>query len=147
MMLGLCLLGIGLQAQGVVRWSFSAKKLSATEAVLCMKANIGGAWHLYSVNQPEGGPMKTSFTFEPSADYVLVGKVTEPKPKSMFDQNFGIEVLYFEKEVVFEQRVKILRKALDDKSALVIKGKVEFMACDDSQCLPPEEKEFSITVK
>lgn len=142
MMVGFCLFGIGLQAQGVVRWSFSAKKLSATEAVLYMKANIGGAWHLYSVNQPEGGPMKTSFTFEPSADYVLVGKVTEPKPKSMFDQNFGIEVLYFEKEVVFEQKVKL--KAARE---LVIKGKVEFMACDDSQCLPPEEKEFSVVVK
>lgn len=142
MMVGLCLFGIGLQAQGVVRWSFSAKKLSATEAVLYMKASIGGAWHLYSVNQSEGGPMKTSFTFEPSANYVLVGKVTEPKPKSMFDQNFGIEVLYFEKEVVFEQKVKL--KAAKE---LVIKGKVEFMACDDSQCLPPEEKEFSITVK
>lgn len=142
MMAGVCLFAMGLQAQGVVRWSFSAKKLSATEAVLCMKANVGGAWHLYSVNQPEGGPMKTSFTFEPSADYVLVGKVTEPKPKSMFDQNFGIEVLYFEKEVVFEQKVKL--KAAKE---LVIKGKVEFMACDDSQCLPPEENEFSITVK
>ncbi|MBB5436349.1 hypothetical protein HDC92_000013 [Pedobacter sp. AK017] len=141
MMICLCLFAVGLQAQGVVRWSYSAKKLSATEAVLYMKASIGGAWHLYSVNQPEGGPMKTSFTFEPSADYALVGKVTEPKPKSMFDQNFGIEVLYFEKEVVFEQKVKL------KNPESVVKGRVEFMACDDSQCLPPEEKEFSIVVK
>jgi hypothetical protein len=31
-----------------VKWSYGAKKISATEAVVFIKANIDGGWHLYS---------------------------------------------------------------------------------------------------
>jgi hypothetical protein len=52
-----------------------------------------------------------------------------------------MNVSYFENSVVFQQKVK-----LNAKSSIV-KGKVEFMVCDDKQCLPPEEVEFSVAVK
>jgi hypothetical protein len=29
----------------------------------------------------------------------------------------------------------------------VVKGKVEFMVCDDSHCLPPDDVTFSVQVK
>ena len=44
-------------------------------------------------------------------------------------------------KVVFKQKVKL------NKAATVVKGKVEFMVCDDKQCLPPSEVMFSIPVK
>ena len=46
-----------------VKWSYAAKRLSKTEAVLFIKATIDEDWHLYSQTVPDRGPTRTSFTF------------------------------------------------------------------------------------
>lgn len=153
MFLSLQLIFIGVKAQilAPVKWSYTAQKTSATEAVLYLKATVQPGWHVFSVNQKSGGPQKTDFAFSKNADCALIGKVTEPTPIARLDQTFGIEIMYFENEVVFQQKIKILRKALDDKGrkndGISVKGKVEFMACNESQCLPPAEVKFTIPIK
>ena len=129
------------QIEAPVRWSYAAKKTSATEAVVFLKATIQPGWHIYSQNVKEGGPVKTSFTFASSKDYAPVGKAIEPKPISKFEKVFGMNVGYFEGSVVFQQKIKL------NKATTTAKGKVEFMVCNDRQCLPPEEVEFNIPVK
>ena len=124
-----------------VKWQFGAKKLNENEAVIFMKATIDNGWHIYSQHVEEGGPIKTSFTFNPSSDYALVGKPAEPKPKTKHEEVFGMDVSYFDKEVVFQQKVKL------NKGATTVKGAVEFMACDATQCLPPDEVEFTVAIK
>ncbi|MBE9598458.1 protein-disulfide reductase DsbD N-terminal domain-containing protein [Pedobacter sp. MC2016-24] len=123
-----------------VKWSYAAKKTSDTEATILLKAEIEDSWHIYSAYQKDGGPLKTSFKFSPSKAYILVGKITEPKPLSVFDKNFGIQVDYFEKTVTFQQKIKLKAKQT------TVKGKLEFMACTKSQCLPPDEVNFSIPI-
>ncbi|MGV3466400.1 MAG: protein-disulfide reductase DsbD domain-containing protein [Heyndrickxia sp.] len=98
-------------------------------------------WHIYSVNQKEGGPEKTSCTFFPSKDFTLIGKVQEPKPTKKHEEVFGMDVFYFERSVVFTQKIKL------NKPGTVVKGKLSFMACTSEQCLPPDEVSFSIPVK
>lgn len=143
----ICLLALFIKTSGMaqvltpVKWSYAAKKLSATEAVLLFRATIEDGWHIYSVNQGEGGPVKTSFTFTSSSDYNKTGKVTEPKPHTSFDKTFGINVSSFEKEVIFQQKIKLKAKEV------TVKGSLEYMVCNDHQCLPPETVEFSIPVK
>jgi DsbC/DsbD-like thiol-disulfide interchange protein len=126
-----------------IKWSYAAKRTSATEGVVYLKADIADGWHIYSVNQKEGGPDKTSFTFTTTTDknYTVVGKLTEPKPIKKFEEVFGIEVLYFENSVVFTQKIKLNSKRVQ------VKGKVEFMACTNKECLPTDEVGFSILVK
>jgi len=124
-----------------VTWAYAAKKTSSTTATLFIKATIEDGWHLYSQFVKEGGPVATSFTFTPSQGYTLVGITSEPKPITKYEAVFKTNVSYFEKSVIFQQKVK-----LTGKSA-VVKGKVEFMVCNDKQCLPPEDVEFSVTVK
>lgn len=124
-----------------VTWSYAYKKTSPTEATVYIKATIDDNWHLYSQTIKEGGPVKTTFTFPKSPAYTLVGKTIEPKPISKYEQTFSMDVAFFEKTALFSQKIK-----LKGKSAMV-KGTVEFMTCDDKQCLPPEEIAFSIAVK
>jgi hypothetical protein len=124
-----------------VKWSYAAKKTSKTDAVVLIKATIDDGWHIYSQNMAEGGPVKTAFTFAPSKTYKVAGPVVEPKPITKFEKTFDMNVSYFEKSVVFQQKVKITG------SNPVVKGSLEFMVCDDQQCLPPETVEFSIPVK
>ncbi|MCJ8208379.1 protein-disulfide reductase DsbD N-terminal domain-containing protein [Mucilaginibacter sp. RS28] len=134
---------VSLQAQILhpVKWSYAAKKLNATEAVVFFKATVDEGWHLYSQNVGEGGPVKTTFTFPASAEYTLIGKTAEPKPITKFEKAFNMPVSYFEKEVIFQQKVKL------KKGAATVKGTLEYMTCNDKQCLPPDDVEFSIPVK
>lgn len=134
-------LGAFAQLDDPVTWSYVAKKKSATEAIVYIKANIEDGWHLYSQNVKPGGPSKTTFTFAKSKDYSLVGTTAEPKPISKFEKVFNMNVAYFADEVIFQQKVKL------NKGATTVKGKVEFMVCNDSKCLPPTEIEFSVPVK
>ena len=122
-----------------MKWSYAAKRLSSTEAVVFLKATIQDKWHIYSLNIKDGGPIKTSFTFSPSKEYSLIGKTTEPGPITKYEKVFSMDVSYFEKSVVFQQKIK-LKSAKD----VVVKGKLEYMTCNDQKCLPPEDLEFSV---
>jgi len=137
-----CVLGMSAQILKPVTWSFSNKQVSDTEFDLVLTASIENSWHLYSQFIADGGPVPTSFKFNPSPDYVLVGKVAEsPKPKKIYEKVFEMDVAFFEKKAVFTQKIKL--KVPDAK----IKGTLTFMVCDDSQCLPPEDLDFSFDVK
>jgi hypothetical protein len=39
-----------------VHWSYAAKKISSTEAVVFIKCTIDDGWHVYSQTVKEGGP-------------------------------------------------------------------------------------------
>jgi len=125
-----------------VKWSFSSKQITTEETQLIFTADIDPTWHLYSQDIPPDGPVPTSFTFEKSPAYALVGKVNEPKALEEFDKNFDMVVKYFANQAVFTQTIKILT----DKD-FKIKGVLEFMCCDDSRCLPPDEVDFTFNVK
>ncbi|QQL49285.1 protein-disulfide reductase DsbD N-terminal domain-containing protein [Mucilaginibacter ginkgonis] len=124
-----------------VKWSYAAKKTSATEATIFIRATIDNGWHIYSQTVKEGGPIKTDIKFKPSKSFKLVGPVTEPKPMSKFENAFKMNVTYFEKEVVFTQKVKLTA------GNTTIKGQLEYMTCNDRQCLPPEDVDFTVAIK
>jgi DsbC/DsbD-like thiol-disulfide interchange protein len=133
--------GAFAQIEAPVKWSYAAKRVSPTEAVVLLKATIQPGWHIYSQKIKEGGPVKTSFVFTPSKDFALVGKTVEPKPTVKYEKSFKMNVGSFEKEVVFQQKIKV-----KSASAVTVKGKLEYMVCDNIKCLAPEEVSFSIPV-
>lgn len=121
-----------------VKWSFRVEKTGPDEALLTASARIDKNWHLYSQFIEEGGPIPTSFSFEDHPSYKKLGKVTEKgKLSDVFDPVFSMQLKYFSEQVTFTQKVKVLQPKL------VAKGFLEFMVCDEKQCLPPEEVPFS----
>jgi thiol:disulfide interchange protein DsbD len=132
-------IGAYAQIEAPVKWSYGAKKISSTEAVIFLKATIEDGWHIYSQDVKDGGPIKTSFTFTPSSAYSLVGKTIEPTPTTKFEDAFKMNVSYFEKSVIFQQKIK-----LKSANASVVKGKLEYMTCNNKKCLPPEDVDFSV---
>lgn len=136
--------GLSLQAQIInpVKWSYSAEQKDK-EATLILKATVENKYHIYSQFLGDGGPIPTSFKFEPSADYELIGKTIEPPPHTFYDSTFEMTLAYFDVPVVvFRQKVKI-----KTTKPFSIKGSLEFMACDDKMCLPPDGQEFKIKIK
>jgi DsbC/DsbD-like thiol-disulfide interchange protein len=134
-------LGASAQIETPVTWSYAQKKISNTEAIVYLKATIQDGWHIYSQNVKPGGPVKTTIKFTPSKDYVKTGITSEPKPTTKFEKVFDMNVGYFEKQVVFQQKIKL------SKPVTTVTGTIEFMVCDESRCLPPDEIKFSVQVK
>lgn len=138
----MCLVGMAANAQILrpVKWSYGAKKINATEAVVFLKATIDEGWHVYSLHVKEGGPIPTTFRFDKSADYSLEGKTIEPKPVTRMEPTFNMTVGFFESNVIFQQKVKL------KNGRVTVTGSVNYMTCNDKQCLTPEEVKFSIPI-
>lgn len=117
-----------------VKWSFSSTKISDNNYELRFKATIDKTWHIYSQYIEDNGPVPTKITFLPNKDFELVGKSEEPKGHEEFDPNFEMKLVYFENEVTFIQKVKVVKTTR-------IKGNVEYMVCA-TQCLPPTKEQF-----
>lgn len=129
------------QIEAPVKWAYVAKRTSPTEATVFLKATLQDGWHIYSQNVKDGGPIKTSFTFKKSPDYVLVGKTIEPKPTIKYVKVFSMNIGSFEKEVIFQQKIKV-----KPGKAITVKGELEFQTCNDVKCLPPDGVSFAIPV-
>lgn len=129
------------QIYNPLKWKTSVEKISDTEYELQAKAIIESGWHLYSQEVSDGGPIPTHFSFIKSADYQLIDAVKEEKGKTINDPVFKMQIKFFEKETTFRQRIKIL-----SANPFKIKADLEFMVCNDENCLPPgtDELEFSV---
>jgi thiol:disulfide interchange protein DsbD len=124
-----------------VKWSFSVNKISETEAELIFKAKIDDKWHLYSQFLDEGGPIPTSFNIKDDKNFKKVGKTSEtPKPESVYDEMFAMNVKYFSKKATFTQKIK-----LTTNKAFNISGTIDYMVCDDGRCIPLD-KEFQFEI-
>lgn len=121
-----------------IKWSFAIKNLGNSEAIVFIKATIDGGWHIYSQKQVVGGPVATHISFFKSKEFDMIGKILEPKPIQKYDQIYKMNVFYFEREVVFQQRIKL------KSTSGFLKGSLEYMACDNNRCIPPDEIEFNI---
>lgn len=141
----LILLSIGAFAQikNPVKWNFSAKKLDATTYELHLTANIDPTWHIYTIDHKGDIGVATSLNFKSNPLGTFTGKPkVMGKAVSMKDPSTGEMVKFYERSVEFVQVVKLKAPVKTN-----ITGTVEFMACDDKQCLPPAEKEFSIPLQ
>lgn len=138
------ILGLHLaHAQNVVNWAFSAKKIADKTYEIHFTPTVQNPWHIYSQTSPEGGALPTVFSFNKNPLVILDGKVKEVgRIVSKFEEVFEVTVKYFEGKADFVQVVKL-------KSAVKtnLNGSVEFMACNDEQCLPPQIVNFSIPIQ
>ena len=136
---GFCVLSATAQIKNPVTWKINSKKLTDCEYELQFIGTIEEHWHVYSLTQTGDGPFPSKLTFNPSKDYQLVGKTTENTPIRAFDKVFEMEVAYFEKSVIFKQKVKLLT----DK-ALTISGEYEYQTCTEVECTFPPATAFEI---
>ncbi|MCR4030757.1 MULTISPECIES: protein-disulfide reductase DsbD family protein [Flavobacterium] len=130
------------QMYNPVKWSTSVEKISDKEYVLKAQAVIQSGWHLYGQYIEEGGPSRTAFTFKNSnKKFELIGKTTEEKGHEVVDKIFDMKIKYFEDKALFTQKIKFTSDEISN-----VAGEVEFMVCDDSNCLPPTSEELTFKI-
>lgn len=142
----LALIALVAQAQILtpVKWKIKLDdKGGAPEKEIVFTATADKGWHLYDMNLPEGGPVSTSFTFETLNGAELIGQpVPSVKPTTVYDEQFAMNLRWYPGTVSFIQKLKITYPA-----KFKVEGEVEFMACNDETCLPPDQIPFSFDKK
>ncbi|QES87330.1 protein-disulfide reductase DsbD domain-containing protein [Rhizosphaericola mali] len=128
-------------AQGnPVKWSYKAVKKGPGVYAVIITSESPAPWHIYSQTTPDGGPVPTKITFAKNPLVTLNGGVKEAGDlKTTHDKNFGVDVKYFSGKTEFTQLVKVKGKVSTN-----LKGTVEFMVCNDHECLPPSKQEFTV---
>jgi thiol:disulfide interchange protein DsbD len=121
-----------------VKWSFESRQVNNDEYELILKAEMEKGWHIYGIDIPEGGPIPTSFRFNPSDEYELAGKLMTPVAIEKYDNAFEMDLRYYDDNAQFRQIVK-----MKTDKPFKVTGELEYMSCDDSRCLPPEYVDFS----
>ena len=120
-----------------VDFSHYVKQTADDEITIFFNGKMSDGWHIYSQNE-KNGPTPTTLTISSIKGAELVGKLTaDQKPIKKFEEVFDAEVMYFEKSVLFSQKLKLT----DSKYA--VEGYLEYGACNDQNCLPPTSVDFS----
>ncbi len=139
-------------AQNPTKWSLESdakgKTFRKDETFKAkLKAEIEDGWHLYAVEQPEGGPFPTKITLPAdNAPFVIDGKIESANPIVKPDLNFlvndkPLETRFFEKQAEFTLPIKTTSEANAD----VLAVNVRFQVCNDTLCLPPKTVKVTFT--
>lgn len=136
-------LAVQAQIYTPVKWKIKLEDSGKPEKEIVFTAVADKGWHLYDMNLPAGGPVSTSITYETMKGAELVGKVVSSvAPTSVYDELFAMNLRWYSGTVTFTQKIKVT-----DAKAFKLAGELEFMACNDETCLPPERVEFSFNRK
>ncbi|HQU91990.1 MAG TPA: cytochrome c biogenesis protein CcdA [Pyrinomonadaceae bacterium] len=112
---------------------------------VALKAEVESGWHLYSLEQPKGGPIATTIKVAEGSQFEIEGKITEAnEAKVQPDPNFivdgkPLETRYFVDRAAFVVPIKATGSSSLDLLAL----DVRFQLCNDTFCLPPKTKRVS----
>lgn len=139
----LAIMGLTASAQmkQAVTWTFSAKKIADKTYEVHMTATISGKYHMYAQKNPDD-VVPVSFTFTKNPLLTLQGGVKEVgNLVSKYEAIWKAKVNYYESKVDFVQVVKTKVAA-----PVSVKGTLNYMVCDDRQCLPPTDVIFDVKV-
>jgi|SRR5688572_20353605 len=120
-------------------WSFAIEQSANGDAMLISTAKLDSGWHLYSQRVSDKN-IRSEFTYDSLASYNLIGDTEEGETIKKYDPNLKMEVLYFEREAVFRQKIKVL-----SKEDFTITGTIDYTVCL-TQCVFSDE-EFYFKLK
>ena len=134
-----------LEKESHVAWEVAFVETEEQDVYLLTgKATIDDGWATYSYYTEDGGPVQTSINMEFPADVELVGDIIESGEKKeglepLFD-NVNVIKYYAGSGYTIGQKVKL-------KEGEILKGYIEYMACDKSQCTMPTSLDFAFDTK
>lgn len=138
---------VHVNGQGVlepVTWDWKVEKANEKDHYfLIFEATIDAGWKIYSQYlESDDGPVRTSFFYDTKDGFALIGKNEESgKIKSGYDAMFDMDLITLKApKASFKQEIKVSQFPLN------IAGYLEFMTCDDKQCLPPTGIDFEFNI-
>jgi thiol:disulfide interchange protein DsbD len=132
------------QPPNPVHWSVQgpARPVAAGATFsVTLTAQIEPGWHLYALEEPEGGPMATQIGLSQN-DVLKLLDVREPEPRMEPYPALRELTGIFEKTAGFTLRVRAPGKAVPRGSVSYIL--VRYQSCNDQVCLPPHTETLTL---
>ncbi len=127
---------VASMAQMVDPVSFTSqlKTGSTADAEIVFSGVIDPGWHVYSTGLGDGGPIEAALKVNKLEGCELVGALqARGNEIAVFEELFGMDVRYFENKVEFVQKIRFT------EPDYAIDAFLEYGACSDQTCLPPQE--------
>jgi thiol:disulfide interchange protein DsbD len=108
-----------------------------------LTVRIDPGWHIYSITQPDGGPVRSEIVVPKDQAFKLAGKIDAPEPDRRHSAAFDIEVQTYIGEVVFT--IPLVATAAAPAGTKV---RVEFtyQACTEENCDLPKTAKIEAAV-
>ncbi len=133
------LLAAATAAAQTVTWKSSVEPLEGSTYRIVLEAAIPAPYHMYDMGPYEGGPNATTITFTPGEGVTLDGGVEQlSTPERHFDNTFGMEIGTFAGKARFAQKATLTAQTAS------LTAHIEWMICDDTSCMPPDDTELTI---
>ena len=96
-----------------VKWTTKIERKSTTNFILTFSGVVEKDWHMYSQFTPDGGALPLELVFKnKEGNYDLVGKAKESKTQTVFNDVFGVNETYFEKNAKITQEIQVVNSKL-----------------------------------
>ena len=134
------LMAVTASAQNV-KWTSKVEPLGDEAYRVVLEASIPASFHMYDMGPYVGGPNATVITFTPAEGITLDGSVEQlSTPHRYFDETYGMEIGTFDGKARFAQKVRL------SAPQARLKAQIEWMICNDTSCMPPEDIELDIAI-
>ena len=140
-LLGLCAPATA-QIRQPVKWTVESSKVKKNVYEIKATGTIRTGWHIYDLQDYDGGPNPTVFSIGGDAIQADGPAKITSKVDRAFDDVFGMEIGTCEGPVTIVQRVKALQDGPCD-----VNVHIEWQACNDGNCLPPDEFDSTLQVE
>lgn len=133
---------IGALAQNPIRWRMSVRMTSAVEGEVTLRALVEPGWHLYGTTLPDNGPKPTRFEFALKGVELTGALEASRAPLSQLDPLFNMQLNWWDSNVEFKQRFKLV-----NAEGARISATVHYMGCNNKNCLPPKSQTLTYNFK
>ena len=144
-LLAACCLSANAAAKPPVQWHVKTSPTKPIKPGLKFNVTVTGdldpGWHLYALEEPEGGPVATELALTEGDPADLI-RVEEGKPKVLPDPLFKKPTGFFEHSAEFTLHLQAARDAAPTANALHIL--VRYQSCNDRICLPPHTDTIAV---
>ena len=129
--------------QQPVSWKAEAVQVEGNTYEIRATGTILGNWHIYDLTDyGSSGPNGTIFTVDAGDKVKLIGDpFIASEVHKGFDDVFGIEIGTCESPVVICQKVELLQG-----NEVSVPVTVEWQACNDENCIPPDDFTVDVTL-
>ena len=126
-----------------VSWKAEAVQVEGNTYEIRATGTIAGAWHIYDLTDyGSSGPNGTIFTVDAGDKVKLIGDpYISSEVHKGFDDVFGIEIGTCGSPVVICQKVELLQG-----NEVSVPVTVEWQACNDENCIPPDDFSVNVTL-
>jgi hypothetical protein len=138
--------GVGGAQPLPVHWSSTGPaSVAGSEAKVRVPvvACIQKGWHLYAMDEPEGGPIGTEFSVSPEGPAALV-EVKADRPLRARDAT-GQMATFYVGQARFELHLRV--RPGPGSGAWTLPVTVRYQACNERMCLPPRSEKIEVKLR